>query len=275
MIDGYRVTAEDWLWLLRAVESEGEPRSSVARALVNLWARQRARAASKRSIAALVRAYAQPVNPIWAHGGERDVDPVRVSASERRRAAASRLVSFSPRTARAVYEALTSGFSGSVTDYAAPWVDATKKGMVRLSEPRTGENTLWTRDGSWGGYEVKDMTTSEKVAAIRAMMMSLPRSERVQVDAALRRVTNVAGAGGLLDGVKVIRPGEPGFDEALADEAARGQTEWDLTTANTVDAIYQAVAERVKELAGSAGSALSGGTWFLLALALVLLVSRR
>jgi hypothetical protein len=65
------VTKDDALWLARAVEAEGEPRRLVAQTLVNRWAWLADFAPGKYpSLASLVRAYAQPVNPRWFEGGD-------------------------------------------------------------------------------------------------------------------------------------------------------------------------------------------------------------
>lgn len=264
MIEGYAVTGEDWLWLLRAVQAEGAPRDRVARALVNLFARTRAKG-GKASLADLVRAYAQPVNPLWANGGAKDADPSEVTAAERRRAAASSALSFDASTATAVLDALSSPWSSDVTDYAAPWVDATGRGYVARSLPVKGQNRLWTRDESWKGYGVTAMNRAEKVAAIRSMAMALPRREREALEAALSRLEVGALGDSLLDGVKVVRPGEPGYDEAVKNAASPDPGDW-------VDATFDAVSERVKELGGAV---VSSGKWLLIVLAALLVLSQR
>lgn len=158
----YEPTDEDRLWLLRAVQVEGPPQQMVARALVNgfCWARSKRR--YKGTLASWVRSYAQPVNPKWFPGGTllekfcADL-PAPEAARERRAAEVRRDVHaectrFAPRIGAAVRDALETPYAGDVTDYAAMWIDASKKGYQLRSEPKRGVNTLWTRDASWTGY---------------------------------------------------------------------------------------------------------------------------
>jgi hypothetical protein len=272
----YEVTADDRLWLLRAVQAEGAPRVGIARALVNLFVLLRSRgSAVAESLMRLVRAYSQPVNPIWAQGGRKDSDPSEVSAAERRRAAAAVRVVFDDSVVAAVNAALTSDYKGDVTDFAAPHVDATSKGYVRRGAVAQGFNTLWTREPGWPGYELEGgtMDIAEKILLLAR---TFPPNERVQVERAVERLRAAVGANALLDGVKVIRPGEPGFDEAKAN--AVQPVEWDLAAANTLDALYVAVKERAEELANAAYDKVGKpALGLLLALALVwmLLNSRR
>lgn len=65
------------------------------------------------------------------------------------------------------------------------------------------------------------------VVAIRHLAAVLPRRDRVEVERALARIRGQVGVGE-----------EP-------------EVEWDLRLANTLDELYSAVAERVKELAES------------------------
>jgi hypothetical protein len=63
-------TDEDRLWLLRAVEAEGEPRTLVAQTLVNRYAWLFEEVPGKYlTLTDLVRSYAQPVNPRWFPDG--------------------------------------------------------------------------------------------------------------------------------------------------------------------------------------------------------------
>ena len=162
----YEVTPEDRLWLLRAVEVEGKPREMVARALVNLFALTRSKGSSAYgTLASLVRAYAQPVNPRWFQQGDLYLAalakaPNATAAARLRKAAKhrelvhARRMTFSPQTRAAVDAALKSGWQSDVTDYAAPTLDASKKYVPR-SEPVAGENRLWTRAVGWAGYMVR------------------------------------------------------------------------------------------------------------------------
>jgi len=151
----YEPTAEDRLWLLRAVEAEGSPRSMVARALVNLFVHQRT-TGGKRTLAQVVRAYAQPVNPRWFEDGDLFLSKPRTeqerTLARKRKALHSTRTVFSPQTVAAVREALSTSWLSDVTDYAAPNVDATDKGYTPRSEKRAGENRFWTRVPGWAGY---------------------------------------------------------------------------------------------------------------------------
>jgi hypothetical protein len=160
----------------------------------------------------------------------------------------------------AVLRALTVPYYSDVTDFAASWVDARGKYLPR-SPVRKGENRFWTRDAAWKGYRVEPMTNQERATAIRQLARSLPSPDREVVLRAVERVmapgTVVGGwwnpdAKDLLEGVKVIRPGEPGYEEARAAAASRGQADVDLRVANTLDRMYRAVADRVTSLGGSA-----------------------
>lgn len=246
----YVVTPEDELWLLRAVQAEGPNYEMVARALVNLFALGRS-LGSTRTLADLVRAYAQPVNPKWAAQG--------TQAQVARRAAAAARVVFSPEVTRAVERALTTSWDQDVTDYAAPGLDASAKGYVRRSEDVRGVNTLWARRPGWRGYDVAQGGIMTLVERIRVASRALPEDEQRQVERALSALVRVSG---------------------IARVGPAQQDEWDLSAANTLEALYDAVADRVKELAQRGGTAATEAvqavakpaTGLLLALALVLLL---
>jgi hypothetical protein len=161
----YVPTAEDWVWLARAVEAEGKPRLSVARTLVNLYA---STGFSRRSLADLVRAYAQPVNPRWYPEGElyrehvaamvRNHAPAKELAAELAKAERRKLVhsardTFSPETVDAVNQALGSSWAEDWTDYAAPGIGQ-RKGYERRTADVKGLNTFWSRKPGWAGYSV-------------------------------------------------------------------------------------------------------------------------
>lgn len=153
----YEVTELDRLWLLRAVEAEGEPREYVARALINLfaWARENGKAIGE-SLTKTVRAYAQPVNPDWFPGGAKvpwSADKEVLQRAAMRRDIHSMRMSFSPDTREAVEKALSSSWHEDWTDYAAPGV--THKSYQRRSADVKGKNTFWTRAPGWGGYEIR------------------------------------------------------------------------------------------------------------------------
>ena len=111
----------DWVWLARAVQAEGEPRDLVAQTLVNRWAWFRDRGQVQYpTLTALVRAYAQPVNPAWMPGGHlheavlrETADPAaRAELQERarvRRDTHAKRTMFYPDTHAAVAQALGTG----------------------------------------------------------------------------------------------------------------------------------------------------------------------
>jgi len=171
-----RVTTDDRLWMLRAVQAEGEPRRDVAQALVNLWM-----AAGKGSLASLVRAYAQPVNPRWYLSGDLHKKAASEASSAARlasleSAARKREQFHSTRTVfdRATHDAVEWALSGQhatdVTDYAAAWVDAARKGYQPRTEAVRGVNRMWTRLPGWRGYTVDGSNVLPIVCLMVALM---------------------------------------------------------------------------------------------------------
>lgn len=150
----YEPTADDRLWLSRAVSAEGAPYDGVARALVNLFMLQRSKG-NRQTLATLVRAYAQPVNPRWFENGDLFLaharTPLEVAQARARKDVHSKRAVFGAKVIAAVTRALSEPYSGA-TDYAVPSLDATKKGYTALTVPTPGQNRLWTRDTSWAGY---------------------------------------------------------------------------------------------------------------------------
>ena len=153
----YYPTADDRLWLLRAVAAEGKPEPMVARALVNLFMLQRSKG-NTQTLAKLVRAYAQPVNPRWFPDGD-----LHIAAKAKGQDTAERaikriahsmrtLAAMPPHVVQAVNEALKSSFESDITDYAAPTLDATSKGYLPRSVATPGVNRFWTRASTWPGY---------------------------------------------------------------------------------------------------------------------------
>lgn len=157
--DPYEVSADDKLWLLRAVEAEGAPKELVARTLINLFAWARAHGKEiGQSLAKTVRTYAQPVNPAWYPGGQfvpLNAAPEELARAKRRRDVHSTRTAFSASTVDAVERALTTSWSLDWTDYAAPGVDGTRKGYERRTNDLPGQNTFWTRAPGWPGYSVE------------------------------------------------------------------------------------------------------------------------
>lgn len=186
----YTVTQRDELWMLRAVEGEGRLRVEVAQTLVNRFMYLAARRPGLYpTMQGLVRAYAQPVNPIWAPGGKRYEAALRRARSKRARARILkrgrkrlkhlRRRSFSDATRHAVHRALTRGLRDvpkTAVHYAAPGVGR-NKGLVKL-KGGSKRNWLWASHGSrgWRGYEV---------AVAQVGPQPAPRTEPAPVGAGL------------------------------------------------------------------------------------------
>lgn len=158
----YETTDVDRLWLLRAVQAEGEPRLGVAQALVNGFAWAKSHQRWNGTLTGWIRAYAQPVNPRWYTTGDlfklasatwsADQRKLMTARAITRETKHSRRTQFDDDVTRAVELALSTGFRGDVTDYAAPDVDASYKGYVPRSDAAPGVNRLWTRAAGWAGY---------------------------------------------------------------------------------------------------------------------------
>lgn len=162
----YTPTDEDRLWLMRAVAAEGPPHEIVAETLVNgfMWARSKKRYPA--SLATWVRAYAQPVNPLWFASGrlfqasllDLDSEFEKKCAIERAksREVKSARLRFDARTRAAVKSALESSPRfPNATDYAAHHVERKGK-WESCTDPQPGENRFWTRPAAigWTGYTV-------------------------------------------------------------------------------------------------------------------------
>ncbi len=164
----YSVTADDVLWMARAVEKEcrddGDDLDErrVAQTLMNCFCYE----ASQRnydSLTKFVRAYAQPVNPRWFPEGDlfkrwhaRDPQKYSLAAAVGRRDRHSIRTEFGRECVEAVDRALIEGpvdIPRNCTDYAAPWLDASRK-YEPLTHPEVGVNRLWTRAPGWTGYSV-------------------------------------------------------------------------------------------------------------------------
>ena len=163
----YTVTADDALWLARAVEAEGPIQQEVAAALVNGFAFTRSRG-SQLTLRGFVRAYAQPLNPDWyltgklflkSLEGKSDAEKAELrKIAERRERIHSTRTTFTPATQAAVADALNGrvAIPKNATDYAAAWVDASGKGYKPIGAAVPGVNRLWSRPGAdkWAGYLV-------------------------------------------------------------------------------------------------------------------------
>lgn len=178
----YAPTADDELWLKRAVEAEGPNAHQVARALVNGFGFVFASgtyATAYPTLAHFVRAYAQPINPRWFPEGDLFLKSVGgaptaadIAKAARRRDMHATRNTFSADTIDAVREALSTSYPSDVTDYAAPTLDASKKGMVARSEATPGVNRLWTRKAGWPGYAV-DGAVSGGLGTLLALALAL------------------------------------------------------------------------------------------------------
>lgn len=176
----YVVTDEDRLWLLRAVQAEGEPRQAVAQALVNGFAWARANGRWKASLMGWVRAYAQPVNSRWFTSGDKFLlsvqgrSPADVAAMKKRayqrEAMHSTRTQFTAETESAVNYALTTVFHSDITDYAAH--DHTPPAhYVARSAPKAGVNRFWTRAVGWTGYIADGWSSASGGAGIALALL--------------------------------------------------------------------------------------------------------
>ncbi len=164
----YVVTSEDILWLTRAVEKECHDdgqvldENRVAQCLVNCFCLE-ATKGTYSSLTKFVQAYAQPVNPRWFPEGDlfkrwhtKDPGKYKMSDAVLRRDKHSKRTDFGWEACQAVDRALFEGpldIPANATDYAAAWLDASKK-YVALTAPVKGLNRLWTRAEGWTGYSV-------------------------------------------------------------------------------------------------------------------------
>jgi hypothetical protein len=158
----YRVTSTDRLWLLRAVQSESNKPSDrkwVAQTLINRFVYLRAKGNTVYpTLTSFVRAYAQPINPLWQSA---DTDKCRRYPSrctprmlEKRRLSRTR-TQFDDSTVIAVDEALGGmTIPSSSVHYAAPGIGAS--GKIKLTADRQGYNTFYavSASRSWPGYSV-------------------------------------------------------------------------------------------------------------------------
>lgn len=167
----YDVRKTDVLWLLRAVQAEGEDQREVAAVLLNGFAWARAMNGYRGTLTDWVRAYSQPINPLWFVGGREYEDAYRAAQSDTARAdlkrkaevrerVHSRRNKFSEHVQRAVHAALLGQVKipAQATDFAPPYVDAGKKGYrpLQVLIPGSKKNRLWSRPGAegWEGYAI-------------------------------------------------------------------------------------------------------------------------
>jgi hypothetical protein len=160
----YTVSPSDRIWLLRAVQAESnkaDDRRRVAQTLVNRFIYLKARGSTTYpTLTKFVRAYAQPINPLWESQSTSKCRQYPSRCTDRmiakRREARTR-TQFDDSTREAVDWALTrgmAGFDASAVHYAAPGVGAS--GKIKLTTDRQGYNTFYAVDSSrrWPGYGV-------------------------------------------------------------------------------------------------------------------------
>lgn len=165
----YEITREDVLWLLRAIENEGKPHAWVAATLLNgyLFSKSKSKTGGLSTFTKFVRAYAQPINPIWFVNGSKYIeffpkDPALRAAytalAVTRENVNSTLTIFKATSSRAAEEALMGivAIPYNSTDYAAPTLlkGPISRGLSPLAAPVTGENRFWSQPGtdSWLGF---------------------------------------------------------------------------------------------------------------------------
>lgn len=154
-----RIRPQDQLWLLRAVEAEGAPKEMVAQALVNRWAYlyDHGYAEQYPTLASLVRAYAQPVNPRWFPGGDLHVRALERGQDTEQRAAKRRDVHstrslFSASTRAAVRRAMGGPLTlpAGVVHYSVPRDSDDWKRLEIIPGERGRTNAFYAAEGSRG-----------------------------------------------------------------------------------------------------------------------------
>jgi hypothetical protein len=160
----YRVMPSDRLWFLRAVQAESnkaDDRRKVAQTLLNRFAFLKSQGVSAYpTLTAFVRAYAQPINPLWESQSTskcRSNPRYCTDAMIAKRREARDRTQFDDSTVAAVNEALSRGITTidrSSVHYAAPGISG--DAHIRLTPDVRGYNTFWAVAGSksWPGYTV-------------------------------------------------------------------------------------------------------------------------
>lgn len=154
-----RIRPQDQLWLLRAVEAEGAPREMVAQALVNRWAYlvDHGYAQHFPTLASLVRAYAQPVNPRWYPGGDLHTGALERGQDTEARARTRRDVhstrsAFAASTRAAVRRAMLGQLTlpPGVVHYSVPRDSDDWKRLEIIPGERGRTNAFYAAEGSEG-----------------------------------------------------------------------------------------------------------------------------
>ncbi len=160
----YTVTQNDLLWLKRALVGEvmrEDDGPRVVEVLLNRYAYLRSRGnKTYPTFASFVRAYAQPVNPIWMSPFGKGClrSPRRCTpALLAKRAAHATRNTFPAWVDTSIARALARGpvdIPRNATHYAGYNIPSS---MKQLTPHKRGYNTLWTQEGSqsrWEGYAV-------------------------------------------------------------------------------------------------------------------------
>lgn len=164
----YEPTKTDRLWLLRAVQAEGEPRPDVARALVARFMVLRERDPNMYpTLTDFVQAYSQPVNPKHMRGGKLwqplydeaeaagdDDARAKLEEADARRRRHRAVTQFDSKTEKAVLLALEHPQEpAKYTDFAAAGKSRAKHlNLIREGVPRVS-NDLFRLKGlaaDWG-----------------------------------------------------------------------------------------------------------------------------
>lgn len=181
------VTPEDRLWLLRAVAREGAPHDLVAQALVNRWAYLHdQRPGLYPTLAELVRAYAQPINPRWMPGGdllERRLARLREAgvsqellAAERQRARRRERYAEASDFPPHVLEAVAGALEGPVVlpRGTLHYHSRGDRPFPVTREGRPGVNTMYGQAGAADAlYAVVTGTTGGRIAGLVAVGVGL------------------------------------------------------------------------------------------------------
>lgn len=174
----YVPTEADKLWLCRAVEAEGEPRTRVAETLINgfMWARSEV--GYRPPLMTWVRAYCQPVNPRWYVRGDEFAKRMARAPDEAARAELTRQAliresvhavrtAFSAETKKAVAHALTNAPAlPRATDFSASYAADGREIVkpwpwVAITPAAKRQNRFWCRPNAlrWAGYHVAEVAS--------------------------------------------------------------------------------------------------------------------
>jgi len=220
-MEPYKVTEDDLIWFLRAVEAEGAIETEVAATLLNGFCFTRSKG-QKRTLTTFIRSYAQPVNPNWYITGDKFLNELKklpleaqtkaeTTALNRERVASTR-TDFTLVTQRAVVAALSGlvKIPPNATDYAAPYINAARKQYQPLATATAGKNRLWARPGTekWHGFSVEPLEVQPWLAS--ASTVRLERAFDREFNTELSKIAQffADNAGGYTNRKKQIGLGE-------------------------------------------------------------------